>query len=84
MKPNNRKIYKAKIKIDFSVEVVLNYLKKIENKFKFNKYLKDSVVLFSNEKIQIEYQILDFKLFSKMRDFVIINDYRVVIIFFLI
>lgn len=81
MKPNNRKIYKAKIKIDFSVDIVLTYLKKIENKFKFNKYLKDSVVLFSNEKIQIEYQLFDFKLFSKIRDFVIFNDNRVVIIF---
>jgi hypothetical protein len=60
---------------------LINYLENLENRIKFDKFLKDVLVLKNlsenkNCEIQILYQIYDFKILSRIRDFIIIEKSR--------
>lgn len=78
-KAKNQKIYKSKIQLECSVQTVIQYLKTYENRFKFNKYLKDAVILkenFLDSKSNILYEIYDFKALTSLRDFILMENYR--------
>jgi hypothetical protein len=89
---DKKKIYKSKIKIEASSKYLASYLENLENHIKFNKFIKDMVSLYnyeintvSDEKCQtlnseVIYQVYDFKILSKMRDFIIFKNSKNIIL----
>jgi hypothetical protein len=75
---NHNKIYKAEILLDVDKNYATEYLRNVENLIKFNKFLKDVVVLKENTDLNcsIQYHIYDYRMFRKLRDFVLVESFR--------
>ncbi len=76
IKLDKKKVYRSKIKIDLDKNTVLKYILNIQNRHLYNKYLKDIIIITDDIETSIQYQIYDFKLLSKNRDFLVIESQK--------